>query len=454
MKVLVFIEHDIVIRHFVHSRVFTALMARHEVTFIFPEPGYKRVTVDVSKLELGAPFRHLTVHQRRLVIWKRLFQVDLLRWRWDRSFAPLRSLHREMIGSKAAMLYSLLALPGVYQLFKRWSFGRIGALPNLDLEQLIAELAPDLMIHPSVLEGVYINDLVAISKNRNIPLTAIMNSWDNPCTKRAMVGAPDWLLVWGEQTKRHAMMFVGMAADRAISFGSAQFDVYRNAPRIDRAAFCDRHDIDSNARILLYAGSSKGTDEYAHLAAIDEAIANGALGNAVVVYRPHPWGGGGKDGGRFLDRAWRHVRIETTMRAYLERVRAGEGGASLPDYRDTHDVLSSVDALLSPLSTILLEGALHGKPVLCFLPEDETDARHFQLAASLKHFEDMFAMPEFLVVRGREELVSGIHSLISRIGDEDFAARLRETCAYFVEPFEVSYSERLVEFVETTGRER
>ncbi len=454
MKILVFIEHDIVIRHFVHSRVFADLMASHDVTFIFPESGYKRVTVDVSKLDLGAPYRHLTVHQRRLVIWKRLFQVDLLRWRWEKSFAPLRSLHREMIGPKAAMLYSLLALPGVYQLFRRWSFARIGVSPNLELERLIAETAPDLMIHPSVLEGVYINDLVAVSRDRNIPLTVIMNSWDNPCTKRAMVGAPDWLLVWGEQTRRHAMAFVGMAADRAVSFGSAQFDVYRNPPRIDRAEFCDRHDIDSNARILLYAGSSKDTDEYAHLATIDEAIEGGALGNAVVVYRPHPWGGGGKDGGRILDRSWRHVRIETTMRAYLERVRAGASGAHLPDYRDTHDVLSSVDALLSPLSTIILEGALHGKPVLCFLPEDEADARHFQLAAPLMHFEDMFAMPEFLVARGREELVSGLLTLISRIGDEGFAARLRATCAYFVEPFEASYGDRLVEFVETAGCRR
>ena len=35
-----------------------------------------------------------------------------------------------------------------------------------------------------------------------------MNSWDNPSTKRSLIGNPDWLFVWGEQTKKHAEKFV------------------------------------------------------------------------------------------------------------------------------------------------------------------------------------------------------------------------------------------------------
>jgi hypothetical protein len=39
---------------------------RHDLTFVFPEPGNKRVSVDASTLDLPAPFRRLTVHQGRL----------------------------------------------------------------------------------------------------------------------------------------------------------------------------------------------------------------------------------------------------------------------------------------------------------------------------------------------------------------------------------------------------
>ena len=75
MKILIFIEHDVMIRHFIHSNVFADISKNHEVTYIFPEPGYKRVTIDVSKLNLSCSYKHLEVHQRRLAIWKRLFQV-------------------------------------------------------------------------------------------------------------------------------------------------------------------------------------------------------------------------------------------------------------------------------------------------------------------------------------------------------------------------------------------
>jgi hypothetical protein len=452
MKILIFIEHDVVIRHFVQSGVFAPLIARHDVIFVFPEPGYKRVTMDVSTLDLGAPYRHLTVHQPRLLIWKRLFQVDLLRWRRGSLFRALRILHREMMGWKAAVFYTFLGLPGIHALFCRRAFAGVAAMPNEDLDRLIEEQAPDLLIHPSVLEGVYINDLVAVSKATDIPLAVIMNSWDNPCTKRAMVGSPDWLLVWGEQTRSHAIEFARMTPERAVMFGAAQFDLYRHPPRIDRAEFCTRHDIDPKDSILLYAGSSKGTDEFSHLMDIEDAIERGDLGCVTVVYRPHPWGGGGKGGNRILDHPWRHVRIESTMRAYLERLGRGDTSSSFPDYRDTHDVLSSIDALVSPLSTIILEGALHGKPTLCFLPVEETGARHFQLALPLKHFEDMFNMPDFLVARGRAEFLPGIVTLLSRIDDDVFAAQLAETCRHFVEPFELPYGDRLVEFCDTATR--
>ena len=59
MKILVFIEHDIMIRHFLHSHVFDELVQRHDVVFVFPEKGNKRVKSDISALNLGgAPARH------------------------------------------------------------------------------------------------------------------------------------------------------------------------------------------------------------------------------------------------------------------------------------------------------------------------------------------------------------------------------------------------------------
>ena len=159
-------------------------------------------------------------------------------------------------------------------------------------------------------------------------------------------------------------------------------------------------------------------------------------------------GEGGKGGNRILGHAWRHVRIEQTMRAYLTAVAAGAAGISTPDYWNTHDLLSAVDAVVSPLSTILLEGALHGKPVLCFLPDTETDTSHYSFALPLVHFDDLFSNPAFLVARGDAALLPAVATLLGKVGDPESTRALRDACAHFVTTFREPYGERLAAFVE------
>lgn len=450
MKILIFIEHDIIIRHFVHSGVFSELAARHDVKFVFPPRGHRRVQLDVTQQGLCAPHRYLEIDEDRLVLWRKQFLLNQLRWRRGTHFAALRYFRRQAIGLKATAILMPFTLPGLYQLAQRWLASRLAARPNLGMRALVEQERPDAIIHPSVLDGVYINDLTVAARDAKVPLIVIMNSWDNPSTKQAVAGHPDYMLVWGEQTRRHVVQFIGMPGDRVVRFGAAQFDVYRSPPRISREEFCDVHDIAPHARILLYAGSSKETNEFEHLVAIDQAITEGRLGDTVVVYRPHPWGNAGYGGERILGHPWKNVRLESSMRGYLQQISEGKKDASYPDYRQTHDLLSSVDAVVSPLSTILLEAAIHGKPVLCFLPSDEAEAVHFKLAAPMIHFEDLYATPEFLKARGRSELLPQLRSLLSLVGDAEFAGRLKQKCSYFVESFDLPYGERLVRFVEGT----
>ena len=321
-------------------------------------------------------------------------------------------------------------------------------MPNVQLERLLGEEKPDILIHPTVLYGPYFHDLMEASVRHRIPLVAIANSWDNAARSVGMKLRPTWLLVWGEQARRFAIRLGRMPCQRVVKFGAAQFDVYRGAPRMIRQEFCRRHGINPEKFLLLYAGTSKETDEFGHLRVLDDAIAAQELGNTAIVYRPHPWGAGGWDGGRILDHPWRHVRIDTTMRGYLERVRTEGDTACYPDYRDTRDILASIDATISPLSTMILESPLSGKPSMLFIPNDEPEARFFNLVKNQIHFQDIYRLPEFLVAFDREQLLERTRELLARAHDETFKARLRDVMTYFVEPFDEPYGERLVHFVE------
>jgi hypothetical protein len=217
------------------------------------------------------------------------------------------------------------------------------------------------------------------------------------------------------------------------------------------AEFCVAHGITPDHRILLYAGSSKGSDEFEHLRFLEAAIDRGEFGKTAIVYRPHPWGNGGLNGARILDHPWRHVRIESTMRDYLERVKQGYDGIYAADYRNTHDVLSNIDVIVSPLSTIILEAALQGKPSLCFFPDDDPTGTYRQVRR-LIHFEEMFEMPEFPVAYGTAQLVQGVSRLLALVGDQAFSRRLQQRSARFVTPFVEPWGQRLLDFVETCAR--
>jgi hypothetical protein len=304
-----------------------------------------------------------------------------------------------------------------------------------------------LLVHPTVLDGYYLNDLVVYSNTLGVPLVALMNSWDNPSIKRTVLGQIDRLLVWGEQTEDHAVEFMRMAPEHVVRFGAAQFDVYRDPPRLSREEFCACNDIEPSHRILLYAGSSKGVDEYEDLCQLDAATSDGRLANTTIIYRPHPWGRGGRNGTRILDHDWQNIRIDPTMRFYLEQIRRDGNPMCFPDYRDTNDLLAVIDALVSPLSTIILEAAMLGKPVLCYLPT-EVAGSSIGRQSSLVHFQAMYEIPEISLAYGQSELVEMVSGLLDKVGDSAFASRLRQRMEYFIEPFDDPYRERLVSYLE------
>jgi hypothetical protein len=454
LTIAIFIEHDIVYRHFITSGVFADLAARHRVVFVFPEKGpeNKRLTVEIDPRTLGGEALFIPTNIERITYWRRLYQVSQLRWRPGAAWRQLRATMRRHVGPRANILYSALALPGIFALYRRWSESMIDRQPTA-MTDVLDRLSPDMIVHPTVLEGLFINDVIKLGRARGIPTIAIMNSWDNPSTKRAVFGEPDWLLVWGEQTRNLAVTYMGMDPARTVSFGAAQFEIYRRPPRVARDEFCRSYGIDPAKPILLYAGSSKGSDEFAHLQTIEDAIDRGDLPGISIVYRPHPWGRGGYKGERLLDHPWRHVRIDRSMRGYLEEIRAGRRPIYLADYADTHDILACVDALVSPLSTILLEGMLHGKPVLCFLP-DEKQGSSLGLQARHVHFDDFFNNPDVLVVEGDTALIGKLAELMARVSDPDAAARMAKACAHFVVPQREPYGERLTALLEKLAAER
>ncbi len=448
MKVLVFIDHDIICRHFVLNGALSVLAKQADLRFVFPDDGGKRMKLDPAALALGAPFERLPIEAARQQAWRWLLYADQLRPRRGAHEAAIRHVRWQTLGWKAALLLTLGGFAPGSLVLRRVVERRLAKQPNRALAALFEREQPDIVLHPTVLDGVFVNDLVLECRTRRIPLVLAMNSWDNPSTKRAVVGQPDWLLAWGPQTAEHAIRFMRIDPKRVVPFGAAQFDVYREPARIDRASFCEAHGIDPGRRIILFAGANAQMDEFAVLQALDSALASQRLDNISIVYRPHPWGGGGRGGARLANARFKNIAIDRTMRDYLTRVATQGYNISLPDYRDTHDLLCAVDGVISPMSTILIEAALHGKPVAAYLPTGVETSDILANSGSLLHFKDFLALSEVLQPRNIEALIGSIAILADPVEGPIRGARLKAAADEFVTPFDRLWRERIVTFIE------
>jgi hypothetical protein len=433
-KLLVFIDADVVVRHFLDSGAFSALSDAYDVGLIFPPASWQRLVNSPDIDRWGFRARRVEIPGRRRTLFKQLFFIDQARQRRDPEWQGIRKGWILMIGWKAGLLFSLLALPLVRQLANTLLLRRLKATPATEFLALLDNERPDILLHPSTFEGYFINDLINVARARNIPMVLLMNSWDNPCLKRSAIGSPDAVVVWGEQTRRHTEKFMAVPPDRIHIFGAAQFQVFRDPPNRARDEVCSINGIAPAQRVLLYAGSSKGNREPMHLRWLNESIKSGLLENVTVLYRPHPYGIAAADAREILECNLSHVTIEYGMRRFLEDIASCKNkGFHITPYSETHDLLSAVDAVISPLSTILIEAGLHGKPLMCFIPEEEDKDSEWRLLRNLAHFRDLLQHSKVIVTRSHSEFIPAVQILISRAENKAEAEAIKESMHFFVE---------------------
>src|SRR5262245_18507984 len=113
VKIAIFIDHDIILRHFVQSDVLAALETDHDVVWIFPD-RHRRVKTDPATLRLGR-YRTVAVSELRLNGYRRLYHATVLRrLRHSRDKRPIFAFWREVLGRRGFWTSWCLSWPGIY----------------------------------------------------------------------------------------------------------------------------------------------------------------------------------------------------------------------------------------------------------------------------------------------------------------------------------------------------
>lgn len=394
--------HDYAARDFVDSGVLEDLAKRFDLRFVSTD----RLTIDLTRFGPVYNYREPTGWRLRAAQLARglMHMTDKRRFELNRRHTLARAIFG--VGPKVAWMTDFVSRAG---LARPMTLLLRAALRLSAPSVLPAAKAPDAMLIYTPVASYFADDLIRETRRLGIPSLAVVNNWDNLNTK-SFLEVPSYLGVWGEQGFLIARLMHLIPAHRIFVIGAPRFEIYRRSV-LNRAEARTRLGLPADRRILLFCGAGIAFEETSLLEELDAAIDEGRLPRDLfVVYKPHPL--------RFARAAERPFDAAAARNVVL----APTGGRNLTELDIYPDLLAAADALISPFSTMVMEGAQHGLPALCLAYSDPGHANHDWNRVSFNLHLYLIRHSDWAIVcDSRTAFLDRCRELVAAIGDERIA---------------------------------
>ena len=446
-KILVILSSDLYTRNFVISGAMDELRKGFDLSFAIAE------NCDRAKLNNGwidMPVQAFGYPKQRDKEFYEFTELDMVRLRRRCSTFDIK--YRYQLPRKKQILFSLLSLPVVYPFYKNAFMRRMGE--QAGIAKILDGQKPDMVIIPtSLIESISI-DVVNSCKKRGIKTLMLINGWDNVSSKGTIPNMPDYLGVWGEQSKEHAARIHNMPPQRIVTLGVPHFKEYYQRPTQSREDFRRSAGLPLEKKVILFAGSCRVFDETSILLDLEKAIADGELGDIHILYRPHPWRHKRQEEDSFFDHAFAHVTMDPDAE---EAYRAHKSDPQfvnlpnnvLPDIGRYVNLYNAMDAVICTLTTIIIEAAITGLPVLAVAFSDQKHRLTMDKIIDNKHFEGLDRIDGITVCRDRMRFLDDCRALIQITENRELCRRLKTAVNYIAFHDEKTYAQRLRDAVET-----
>jgi hypothetical protein len=159
---------------------------------------------------------------------------------------------------------------------------------------------------------------------------------------------------------------------------------------------------------VLFAGCALPFDVRAALQTLDDTLTQAGEQELRIVYRPHPWRQPRNVDDSVNEHDFSHVTIDHQVReeylAAIGRSRPADAGEFLPALDYYPALVGHARFVICPLSTMTLESAILGRPVLVLAYDDGIHDIPPNVVARFDHFEGLDRIEGFEPVHRLEEL--------------------------------------------------
>ncbi len=122
------------------------------------------------------------------------------------------------------------------------------------INNLFIDIKPD-MVFCAHQRGLQCASIFAVAKDKNIPSSTVIFSWDNLPKARLALRA-DKYFVWSDYMKEEmSVYYPEISADRVVVTGTPQFEFYNNAENIiAKEDFFKKYNLDHDKKVICFSG--------------------------------------------------------------------------------------------------------------------------------------------------------------------------------------------------------
>lgn len=366
--VLIGIQTEMIFRDFSQSGAFDKIRQEMDICFVTTSQDLAdRLTPYGPVIGSFRPVRFSNF------LWDSSYQSRTIRM-WRNAMGPLGKdwFQRKVKSSwdakaKTGWFFNQTGLARLYEHVVRFLFRRI----NFRTMNLTPPRELSLVVVPTIVRDYFADELMRYAQRINCPSLGLQVNFD-AFNVKSSIETPSHMAVWGEQSWYLSRLGAGLKDEDVSVLGTPRYVNYHKQPKQEARK---RLGLGTQNPIWLFAGSTAAFQEISVLKKMDAMIADGRLPtDLIVLYKPHPKGQQDKNQPEFLPKDYTHIQLF-----------AEPDGAKWTNLEVYPTLFSAVDGVITPYSTMALESALMGLPLLCVGYHDGEYSRYWDYAKRFFH---------------------------------------------------------------------
>ncbi len=178
------------------------------------------------------------------------------------------------------LIMNFLSQKYLYHIVVNYFFKKIHIEENLD--KIFFKYKPDLVIYPTHSMEPELLKIQKLSARYNSKTFHIIDNWDNLSTCPYYEFKPNFIGVWGKQTKMHAVKIHNFKKNNVFLIGNCRFDHYFKLKKKNFKKL--------NRDYILFISCKIRVNEISYLKLLNKILTNNKkiFKNTKIIYRQHP----------------------------------------------------------------------------------------------------------------------------------------------------------------------